>query len=73
MRVSRRVLVEDRKEKRAVVQCTVLDRVVQLRNSGWVEFLLLDVAEVFKQLFPAFSKEPGLVAAAPADAKWWSS
>ena len=59
------VLVEDGEEEREVVEGAVLDGVVQLRDARWVEFFLLDVAEIFEQLLPAFAEEPRLVATAP--------
>ena len=60
------IFVEDGKEERAVVERTVLDRVVEFRHARRIELFLLDVAEIFKQLLPAFAEEPRLVAAAPA-------
>lgn len=35
--------------------------------SRWIELLLLNVTEIFEQLFPSLTEEPRLVATTPAD------
>lgn len=65
--VLRRLLVENREQECTVVKRAVLDSVIQLRDAGRVEFFGFDVAEVFKEFFPAFPKEPRFVATAPEE------
>jgi hypothetical protein len=57
--------VEDGEQELTVMKRAVFDGVVKLTDSRRIKFLLLDVAEVLKELLPTLTEEPRLVTTAP--------
>jgi hypothetical protein len=57
--------VKDREKELTVMKRAVFDGVVKLTDSRRIKLLLLDVAEVLKELLPPLTEEPRLVTTAP--------